>query len=124
MAVKIDYGLGCPFCEGSPEESTRPVKGGFQTRVVCDSCGCGTPWCNSSRRAWILWNNRLSPRPYRDVVAKIVRYDGLKLVDARSFNSEDSYRTALDECINSGGEFCGGSDEDGTHLTILRRCIC
>lgn len=63
MAVKIDYGLGCPFCEGSPEESTRPVKGGFQTRVVCDSCGCGTPWCNSSRRAWILWNNRLSPRP-------------------------------------------------------------
>ena len=34
MAVKIDYGLGCPFCEGSPEESTRPVKGGFQTRVM------------------------------------------------------------------------------------------
>ena len=39
-------------------------------------------------------------------------------------DSEDSYRTALDECINSGWEFCGGSDEDGTHLTILRRCIC
>lgn len=58
------------------------------------------------------------------MVAKIVRYDGLKLVDARSFDSEDSYRTALDECINSGWEFCGGSDEDGTHLTILRRCIC
>ena len=135
MRAMPDYGLGCPFCEGSPVEASRVVKSkkskrgspkdeSLQTRIVCDSCGCGTPWCNSSSRAWMLWNNRFAPRPFKTVVAKIVRYDGLDMVDTRAYESEDSYRKALDECLRDGWETCGDSDLGGTHLTILRRCLC
>lgn len=121
-APEIRYGMGCPHCQGSPEEATRiGPKMKVQTRIVCDTCGCGTPWCCSAQRAWTLWCNRDTPRPYKEYVAKIVRYEGIRQVDVRCFDDVGSFRDTIDGFAKIGWELCGESTDGETHLAVMTR---
>ena len=54
--------LGCWHCAGHPVERSTFLGDEPKYRVICESCGCGTPWCSTSERAWRLWNARVHVR--------------------------------------------------------------
>ena len=94
-------------------------------RVICDRCGCGTPWCSTPERAWRLWNNRSYVQQGKAVVARIVRYDGLDFIDSMPFSDLDKYYEAK-ESLNRDGWCsigCIQREEVGISFMVRRGSI-